>query len=100
MTDGIPGLPPSLKAGLELSLAGRDDENPDVCLGRPADHVRDEPGVTRGIQDGEPLLVGLERRPATLHCFTLGDNNIGNNRLTQQVDTVHNILMDSLHGNF
>ena len=47
-------------SGLESSLGGVDDENGNIGLGGSGDHVLDEITVSRGINDGEGVLGGLE----------------------------------------
>ena len=47
-------------AGLELSLGGGDHEDGAVGLGGAGDHVLDEVAMTRGVDDGEVVLGGLE----------------------------------------
>lgn len=45
---------------LELTSAGGNDENGAVGLGGTSDHVLDEVTVTRGVNDGDIVLGGLE----------------------------------------
>jgi len=46
--------------GLESSLGGVDDEDGNIGLGGSGDHVLDEITVSRGVNDGEGVLGGLE----------------------------------------
>jgi hypothetical protein len=45
---------------LELTSTGSDDENSAISLGSTSDHVLDEITVTRGVNDGDIVLGGLE----------------------------------------
>jgi len=45
---------------LELTSTGGNDENGTISLGGTSDHVLDEITVTRGIDDGDHVLGGLE----------------------------------------
>jgi len=48
------------KTSLELTNTGGDDEDSAVGLGGTSDHVLDEVTVTRGVDDGDDVLGGLE----------------------------------------
>jgi len=45
---------------LELTSTGSNDENSAISLGGSSDHVLDEITVTRGVNDGDVVLGGLE----------------------------------------
>jgi len=45
---------------LELTVSGSDNEHGTISLGSASDHVLDEIPVTRGIDDGDVVVLGLE----------------------------------------
>jgi len=53
----VPYLSVLGKAGLELALGGRDDEQGHVGLRGAGDHVLDEVPVPRGVDDREVVPV-------------------------------------------
>ena len=53
-------LTTSRDTSLELTSTGSDDQDSNVGLGSTSNHVLDEITMTRGINDGEHELVGLE----------------------------------------
>lgn len=56
----LSGLTVLRDTGLELSNTGGDNENGAVGLGSSGNHVLDEISVSRGVNDGDLVLGGLE----------------------------------------
>ena len=63
-------LASSFKSRLELAPSRRDDQNPDVGLRRAGNHMRHVIFMSRSIENGVALRLGLEGRPTYLYCFT------------------------------
>lgn len=47
-------------SGFEFSGGGGDHEDTDISLRSSGDHVFDEISMSRGINDGEVIFIGLE----------------------------------------
>jgi len=64
------GLTLRSPATFETTRSGVDDKDSNISLGCASDHVLDEVTVTRGINDGERELRGLEFPEGDIDCDT------------------------------
>jgi hypothetical protein len=60
-----------LESSLELTLAGRNDEDGNIGLSSTRDHRGDEVLVARSVEDGVTACVGLEVGTSNLNGLTL-----------------------------
>ena len=69
--DVFTSLTRAVETGFKFTLTRGNDDNTSIGLGSTSNHIRNIVLVTRGIEDGEALVLGLEVSTTDFHGNTL-----------------------------